>query len=62
MTESRPDTRLYVTEEEYTRLLNTAEPRQALYARFGGNRVWLEESDLNEWAFKLLVEWRGVAT
>jgi hypothetical protein len=68
MTEHNVPPKVYVTEEEYVRLLNAAEVRlapatsQALHARFGGNRVWLEEINANAWAFTLLLEWRGLDT
>lgn len=62
MTESRPDAKLYITEEEHVKLLYAANGGQTLLTAFGVGRVWLEKVQTNDWAFKLLVKWRGLNT
>jgi len=55
--------RVYITDEEYTLLLNVAViTERDLHVCFGDNRTWLSESEINAWAFTQLVEWRGLPT
>lgn len=60
MVEQSVPSKVYITEEEHVKLLYAAEARQALLVGFGANRVWIEENPLNEWAFTLLAQWRGI--
>lgn len=61
MIEHNVPSRVYITAEEYTLLLDTAETTaRDLHVCFDDNRTWLSESELNAWAFTQLVEWRGL--
>lgn len=62
MMESRPDTRLHITRDEYDRLLNEAVGDRSVLVGFSrdATRMWLEKHPLNDWACELLVEWRGI--
>lgn len=51
---------VYVTEEEMTSLIMESDATRHVDARYGGGRVWLEDTPTNQWAFKFLVQWRGL--
>lgn len=54
-----PD-KVYITEVEHARLINESSRERQVLTGFGVGRVWLEEVESNAWAFKLLLEWRGL--
>lgn len=57
MVEQRVPDKVYITEAELIAL--SSRDRQ-LRVSFGAGRAWLDEVESNTWAFKLLLEWRGL--
>lgn len=51
---------VYVTEAELATLISEAVNGRYLDARFGANRIWLEENVANFWVFKRLTQLRGI--
>lgn len=51
---------VYITEEELVALMEKSSAEEYVDARFGGGRVWLDDKPANQWAFKLLIQWRGL--
>lgn len=60
MVEQKVPRHVYVTEEEMTSLIMESNAERHVDARYGGGRVWLEDTPTNQWAFKLLHQWRGL--
>lgn len=61
MVDQRVPRYVYITEKELASLIaRSPEGGNYVDARFGANRVWLEDVPANQWAFKLLIQWRGI--